>query len=604
LFTYKIRHFFALSPLKLDKPIEIISKNQEVYIYSMENLISYPERVYDVMKKMQTIVSLTLVFFLIFSLTTQVFAEENEENRQEVQLNFEDSQDAPWAKGYIGKMQSKNVIKGYDDGTFRPNAPVKRIEAIVMAVRLMGLEDEAEEKSSETSLHFKDANQIPAWGRGHVVVALEQGLFDSTEDKIQPNKPASRLWVVNLLVRALDLEDEALSQMTEIPDFKDVKEIPAGSVGHVNVAIEHGLITGYGDNTFKPNKSVTRGEMAAFLDRTNDGLLEQSGAITLQGTITTISFGETVTDDVYGVDGTITISTFNGDSYTYNISSDLLVQYHERMITADQLVKDDVVTLVVDNNVVLEANLLSEDEVNQEHAGILEFKVEAEMKNDQKIELKYKNKKGKTEAKIEMESEENETKIKGDEALQEMETLMTSIGLSPEISKEDLLNQVLTALNITQEDLKELEIKVTFANGKKIEIEIELEHEGETEDDKDQEEGYLGIQEFKLDVKLIDSTKVKVSYKNEKGKVKAEFTRENESGKESAQDDEAQLLAEILLDELALTSDMEISEATERILAALSVTEDQIEELKFEAKFTNGQELEVEIENEDDDDQE
>lgn len=66
---------------------------------------------------------------------------------------------------------------------------------------------------------------------------------------------------------------------------------------------------------FKPNQPVKRGEMAAFLDRTNDGLLEQSGAITVQGTITGISFNEksvtddeTVTKDVYGSNnGSITI---------------------------------------------------------------------------------------------------------------------------------------------------------------------------------------------------------------------------------------------------------------------------------------------------------
>lgn len=74
--------------------------------------------------------------------------------------------------------------------------------------------------------------------------------------------------------------------MTNIPHFNDVNEIPAGSIGYVNVAVEQGITTGYGDNTFKPNQPVKRGEMAAFLDRTNDGLLEQSGAITVQGTIT------------------------------------------------------------------------------------------------------------------------------------------------------------------------------------------------------------------------------------------------------------------------------------------------------------------------------
>jgi hypothetical protein len=569
------------------------------------------------MKKKRSIVSLALVFFLIFSLTSQVFAAENDssvdnvEDRKETKFDFKDSQEAPWAKGYIGKMQSKEVIKGYDDGTFRPNAPVKRIEAIVMAVRLMGLEDEAKATSTDVSLHFKDANQIPSWGRGHVVVALEQGLFDSTEDKIQPNKPASRVWVVNLLVRALELEEEALSQMTDIPDFKDAHEIPAGSIGSVNVAIEHELINGYGDNTFKPNKSVTRGEMAAFLDRTNDGLLEQSGAITVQGTITDLSFGNSVTDDVYDVDGKITINTFNGNSYTYDISSELLVQYEEIMVAADQLIEGDLVTLVVDNDVVLEATLLSQDKVSEEHAGVLEFKVEAEMTNDEKIELKYKNKKGKIKAKIETESEDNEVKIEGDQAIQEMEALMTSIGLSPEMSEEDLLSQVLAALDSAQEDIQELEVKVTFANGKKIEIQLENDNEredGKEEDDEDESkdeeegEGYLGIREFKLDAKLMDSTKIMYSFKSEKGKMKAEVIREGQSGKESAKGEEAVLLVEVLLNELALTSDMDSSEATGRVLAFLGLTEDQIEELKIDVNFTDGQELEIEIKNENDDD--
>ena len=163
------------------------------------------------MKKSKYFLNLLLVFFLVFNFTSIGFAEGKtkpvsqekaprniKESREEITFDFDDASDAPWAGEYIGKMQSKKVIKGYDDGKFRPNEPVTRIEAIVMAVRLMGLEKEALSQPSDMALHFRDSSQIPSWGRGHVIVALENGLFIATEDKIHPNKPASRVWIVRM----------------------------------------------------------------------------------------------------------------------------------------------------------------------------------------------------------------------------------------------------------------------------------------------------------------------------------------------------------------------------------------------------------------------
>jgi hypothetical protein len=563
------------------------------------------------MKKLKPIVSMLLIFTLVFSLTTLITAAEGNDgdNRNGVELDFKDANEAPWAKGYIGKMKAKNVIQGYGDGTFRPNDPVTRIEAIVMAVRLMDLDEEAKAKStSEIELHFKDEDKIPSWGKGHVIVALENGLFNSTEEKIQPNTPASRLWVVNLLVRALDLEDEALSQMTEVPDFKDADQIPAGSVGYVNVAIEHGLINGYGDNTFKPHKNVTRGEMAAFLDRTNDGLLEQDGAITVLGTVTDISFENSVTNAVYNTDGTITVQFHNGDSFTYAISSDLLVQNHNHLIKADQLLKNDVVILVVKNNIVVDASLVDHEIIDTEHADILEFKVELESEDDQELEMKYKNNDGKIDAKIEHEADDSETEVKGEQAIKKLEEFMTSINLTAGITENDLLANVLATLEIDQAEIEKLEIKVKFSNGKKIKIEIE--HEGKNEDDdeeenedeqRDDDKGYLGIREIKLDVEYLDNGKLNLSYKNDDGKVEAEIKRETDQSKETSKGEEASFLIEILLNQLALSPEMSEDDVLELVLSELDITEDDVKKLQLEVKFVTDEELEIELENDDDD---
>ncbi|WP_224753619.1 S-layer homology domain-containing protein [Paenibacillus terricola] len=196
-----------------------------------------------------------------------------------INVNFKDEEDLKWATEYIIRLASKGIVNGYSDGTFKPNQKITRIETIVAAVRLMGLREQAESTAEMNSnLNFKDADQLKKkypWAVGYVAVALENDLFAETEDQIQPEKPATRLWSTTILVKALKLEAEAKAKSNTKLSFKDAKQIPAGSVGYVQVALEKGIITGYNDNTFRPNQQVTRAELAALLDRTDSQLPNQ-----------------------------------------------------------------------------------------------------------------------------------------------------------------------------------------------------------------------------------------------------------------------------------------------------------------------------------------
>ncbi|SDF22242.1 S-layer homology domain-containing protein [Fontibacillus panacisegetis] len=318
------------------------------------------------MKRFRKALLSSFSILLAFSLTVQaVSAKEVEtstksEVRTQSVQKFKDINDAPWAEANILRMQSKEVLQGFQDGTFRPNKPITRVEAIVMAVRLMGLEAEAKSKSADANLNFKDADQLSKkypWAKGYVVTAFEHGLFDANENQIQPEKPASRVWVASLLVKSLGLGNEALSQMTAELSYKDANAIPAGSVGYVKIAIEKGLVSGYPNGTFKPNKGVTRAEMAALLDRMNGELLEKADAVKVSGTVKGISFPATsVTDQTYGQ---IKIETVNKEIKTYSIKADLLVEYHNKVIKADQLAVDDEVLLTVLDQKVVDAKLLS-----------------------------------------------------------------------------------------------------------------------------------------------------------------------------------------------------------------------------------------------------
>jgi len=268
-------------------------------------------------------------------------------NGRTIILTLEDVQrESAWALRYIAKLIRQGVFTGYEDGTFRPNQKVTRIEAITAAVRLMGLRAQAESaEKTATKLNFKDADKIKKnypWAVGYVAVAVENDLFLENEFEVQPDKPADRLWATILLVKALGLEKEAKAKMnTELP-FKDKKQIPAGAVGYVAVAVERGIITGYEDNTFRPDRPVTRAELAAILDRSGEQLPgEETGNGQFRGVFA-------------GLPNTGKIAvTVNGQTKQYDLAGDVTVLRGNAWATlADLKIGDRILFVVAGGKVV------------------------------------------------------------------------------------------------------------------------------------------------------------------------------------------------------------------------------------------------------------
>jgi hypothetical protein len=214
-----------------------------------------------------------------------------------IKYSFDDIQgsDVEWSAKSIASLASKQVFEGYEDGTFRPRDTIKRIEALTAAVRLLGLKDKAESAAEmATILNFNDADKIAKqypWAVGYVAVAAENALFAETDTSVQPEKAASRLWATTLLVKALKLDAEAKAKINTKLTFADADEIPAGSVGYIAVAIQKGLITGFEDDTFRPNAPVTRAQLAALLDRTNDQIV---GNDAVKGSVTAVVYNNTL----------------------------------------------------------------------------------------------------------------------------------------------------------------------------------------------------------------------------------------------------------------------------------------------------------------------
>lgn len=274
------------------------------------------------MKRTKIVALLTLTVFLLTLVPAAAFAGGQVKVTVKVEMEFKDVNSAKWALKQISELKAKDIIAGYRDGTFQPNKPVTRAEAVAMVLKATGLAEEANRKVSESvygtvGLPFKDAKSIPNWAKGFLTVAVEKGYL--TEDQVgnfQPNKPATRIWVAKLLVRALKVADDVYAAgNVELP-FNDAAAIPAGDAVFIAAAMENGLLKGYPDGTFKPNKPVTRAEMAVLLGIADDEVpLPEVRRHKIVGTVVSVQEGTVTTADVTATENTSPTDNVAGDVY-------------------------------------------------------------------------------------------------------------------------------------------------------------------------------------------------------------------------------------------------------------------------------------------------
>ncbi len=247
---------------------------------------------------MKKLVSLVLISTLVLSSATFAFADpwKGEKGHGKfippgIAKKFMDIDGYEWAREAIERMVDKEVIKGIGEGLFAPQKEVTKLEAIVMALRVMGEEPTAKlylEQIKIGKKSFKLKGEIQDWSYGYVKLAEEKGILEEYElIDLNLKQPAKRHEVAKYMLRAAGYKEEAEDHMDENLDFIDAPAMPVGSIGYVYLAEDMGLIKGYNDNSFRPNKPVTRAEMAVMIDRL-DGKEIENEYETYKGEVTDI----------------------------------------------------------------------------------------------------------------------------------------------------------------------------------------------------------------------------------------------------------------------------------------------------------------------------
>ena len=104
------------------------------------------------------------------------------------------------------------------------------------------------------------------WSKDYVGNAVSNGWFIGYENgRFEPDWGLTRQEMAVVLTRVLGRTGEAASAPNA--DYADQSEIGAWAVGAVNLLSAEGILKGYEDGEFKPDKEITREEFATILMR-------------------------------------------------------------------------------------------------------------------------------------------------------------------------------------------------------------------------------------------------------------------------------------------------------------------------------------------------
>ncbi|WP_432665508.1 S-layer homology domain-containing protein [Wukongibacter baidiensis] len=109
--------------------------------------------------------------------------------------------------------------------------------------------------------YFEDTQNH--WAVDSILNMESKGWMKGTSDvTFSPDKPLTRAQGATILVRALGLEEknESVNSFNDIDKDHWARE-------EISIAAEHGIIKGYEDGSFRPEKPITREQMAVMLDR-------------------------------------------------------------------------------------------------------------------------------------------------------------------------------------------------------------------------------------------------------------------------------------------------------------------------------------------------
>ena len=160
-------------------------------------------------------------------------------------------------------------VQGYPDGTVKPAGSITRAEVAAILFRLMDADSRSLYYS--TASGFRDVDSTK-WYNTYVATLNNAGVItDSRTGYFRPNDAITRAELAAMLAQFAEKKSAAIY-------FSDVS---AGywAANAIALTANLGWINGYPDGTFGPDKTVTRAELMAMVNRATGRAPKSTGAL-------------------------------------------------------------------------------------------------------------------------------------------------------------------------------------------------------------------------------------------------------------------------------------------------------------------------------------
>lgn len=164
-----------------------------------------------------------------------------------------------WAKNDIITLLNSNIISGDEMGNINPDNMITRAEFVKVINRTFNY-------NILLGVNFKDVTS-DKWYYNDFLIAKNEGYITGDNfGNANPEDLITRAEVSVIYSRIL-----GLPMNYNVSSFSDASTIPSWATGYIGALCKEGLLSGYSDNTFRADKSMTRGEAFSLTSRIYKG---------------------------------------------------------------------------------------------------------------------------------------------------------------------------------------------------------------------------------------------------------------------------------------------------------------------------------------------
>lgn len=172
-------------------------------------------------------------------------------------VSYNDVPAASWSASFVDRASRMGIVKGYSDGSYRPQAKVTRAEFATMLAHAFALPTASDQSFSDTQGH---------WASSAIAALQATGAINGYPDgSFRPNQPVTRAEIVAMLARFTSYVPGSATAFPDTAQSWASEPIAAFAAA--------GIVSGDGKGRFQPSASASRAESVAMIIRLLDVLL-------------------------------------------------------------------------------------------------------------------------------------------------------------------------------------------------------------------------------------------------------------------------------------------------------------------------------------------